>query len=177
MAWTESCKIDANKQVHHLKEKGFSARQAIKKLSDESGIPENTINNWIYERTGKKRVDAFYHMYDVIHAEMVAEGDLSEEKVKDLPSKVQYIAKWACMWLCIEDEFVLNWYRDAFEKHGGNIRLTDMFRTGFIYCNCPNCDGNVHKHDPLKESALTPEIKRVISPKGYVNFSAIQEAV
>lgn len=177
MAWTESCKIDANKQVQHLKEKGFSVRLAIKKLSDESGIPENTINNWIYERAGKKQVDAFHHMYDVIHDEMIAEGDISEEQARELPSKGRYVALWVIMWLYLEDEFVFNWYRDAFGKHGGNIRLTDMFRTGLIYCECPNCDGEVHKRKPLMESALTPQIKRVISPKGYVNFNAIQEIV
>jgi len=50
MAWSETCKIDANKQVDHLHKQGLSKRQAIKKLSNESGIPYDTLNNWVYPR-------------------------------------------------------------------------------------------------------------------------------
>lgn len=174
MAWTESCKIDANKQVQHLKGRGMSVRQAIKKLSDESGIPENTINNWIYERKERKKVDAFHHMFDVIHEELIEEGKITRENFYEkLRLNARYAALWVLMWLNLEDEAVFNWYRDAFEKYGKSIRLTDMYRTGLIYCNCPNCDGSIQRHGPLLESALTPAIRDAISSKGYVNFNAI----
>jgi hypothetical protein len=47
MAWTEQCKIDANRQVEHLKEtKGYSTRKACVELSGESGIPIKTLQEW-----------------------------------------------------------------------------------------------------------------------------------
>lgn len=47
MAWTEQCKIDANRQVEHLKEtKGYSTRKACQELSGESGIPVKTLQEW-----------------------------------------------------------------------------------------------------------------------------------
>ncbi len=50
MAWAETCRINANKQIDHLHKQGMSKRQAIKKLSGESGISYNTMNNWYYPR-------------------------------------------------------------------------------------------------------------------------------
>jgi len=174
MAWTETCKIDANKQVQHLKKKGMSVRQAIKKLSDESGIPENTINNWIYQRVGKKRVDAFHHFFETIHMEMVKDGGATQEQVDKTAKNERYVALWCILWLNLKEENILNWYKGAFQEHGGNIKLTDMFRTGHIRCECPNCDGKVHNLEkPLLEGALTQKIKEVLSPKGYVNFNVM----
>lgn len=57
MAWLESCRIDANKHVDHLKTKGMSVKKAIETLSKESGIPEATLNNWIYPRKRAEPVD------------------------------------------------------------------------------------------------------------------------
>jgi hypothetical protein len=50
MAWTETCKIDANKQIDHLVEQDMSITDAIKKLSAESEIPFGTIQRWYYPR-------------------------------------------------------------------------------------------------------------------------------
>ena len=50
MAWTETCKIDANKQIDHLVEQDMSITEAIKKLSAESEIPYGTIQRWYYPR-------------------------------------------------------------------------------------------------------------------------------
>jgi len=54
MAWTETCKIDANKQIEHLAQKGMSKTDAIKKLSAESDIPFGTIQRWVYPRNEGK---------------------------------------------------------------------------------------------------------------------------
>jgi len=54
MAWTETCKIDANKQVEHLAKQGMTKEGAIKKLSAESGIPYGTIQRWVYSRNKGK---------------------------------------------------------------------------------------------------------------------------
>jgi len=176
MAWTESCKIDANKQVEHLKERGMSVRQAIKKLSEESGIPANTINNWIYERTPtRKRIDAFSHFFDTIHDEFIEDGTFTKEQVKEIGNNAKLVGLWGIMWLYLEEKYVFNWYLDAFGEYGQFTQLTDMFRTGHIWCTCPKCDGKVRKREPLLESALTDKIQQAISPKpkGYVNFNAI----
>ena len=51
MAWLEQCRIETNKQVDHFcKKDGISKRKAIKKISEESGIPESTIDKWVYPR-------------------------------------------------------------------------------------------------------------------------------
>lgn len=51
MAWLEQCRIETNKQIDHFcKKDGLSKRQAMKKLSEESRIPESTIDKWIYPR-------------------------------------------------------------------------------------------------------------------------------
>jgi len=47
MAWTEQCKIEANRQIEHLKQtKGYSTREACMKLSPKSGIPVKTLQEW-----------------------------------------------------------------------------------------------------------------------------------
>jgi hypothetical protein len=56
MAWTETCKIDFNKQVEHKRAEGMSVRQALKVLSEESGIAIGTLDNWMYERCMKCNV-------------------------------------------------------------------------------------------------------------------------
>jgi N6-adenosine-specific RNA methylase IME4 len=49
MAWTDSCKIDAVNQVKHkCEEEGLSIRKAINKLSNESGIPIDTLKKWYW---------------------------------------------------------------------------------------------------------------------------------
>ena len=63
MAWTETCKIDFKKQINHKKDQGVSIRQALKQLSEESGISVNTLNSWLYPRdyTKKDSVVETYH--------------------------------------------------------------------------------------------------------------------
>lgn len=49
MAWTETCKIDFKKQIEHkTKEQGYSVREALKILSNESSIAIGTLTNWLY---------------------------------------------------------------------------------------------------------------------------------
>jgi hypothetical protein len=175
MAWLETCRIDAKNQVNHLKGQGLSVRQAIKKLSEESGIPENTINNWIYERSGPRKMDAFHFMIETIHDEFVQEGTLSREQIETLVSKSdKYLPNWALLWLHLEEEYVLNWYQEAFEKHGKSIRLTDMFRTGKVWCDCPECNGKTYEGSVF-DFAWTPTLREVFTPGGYVNFNAIEQ--
>jgi hypothetical protein len=45
MAWTEQCKIDASQQVEHLKEKGLTVKEALEKLSAESGIRQSDFTS------------------------------------------------------------------------------------------------------------------------------------
>ena len=168
MAWLETCRIDAGKQIKHLKGQGLSIRQAIKKLSLESGIPENTINNWIYERTVSKRYDVFDFLLETLRNEYAVEG-WSENKLDRLFKDGKCRVLWLMLWLGLEDEHVRNWYRAAFRKYGKNAKITDMFRTGKIWCNCPNCKGHVKKvGDPHK--SMNPDL---FVPKGYVKNNAV----
>jgi len=48
MAWIETCKIDACKQIEHIKENVGGVRPAIRELSKESGIPQGTLKRWYY---------------------------------------------------------------------------------------------------------------------------------
>jgi hypothetical protein len=48
MAWTDSCKFEACKQIDHRQDECGGVRPAIKKLSEESGIPQGTLNRWYY---------------------------------------------------------------------------------------------------------------------------------
>lgn len=47
MAWTDSCKIEAVAQIKK-KAESTSIRDAIKKLSEESGIPIGTLKRWYW---------------------------------------------------------------------------------------------------------------------------------
>lgn len=54
MAWTEQCKIDANNQIEHLKQnRGYSTRKACIELSDGSGIPVKTLQDWATYPNGR----------------------------------------------------------------------------------------------------------------------------
>ena len=55
MAWTDSCKFEACKQIDHRKDECGGVRPAIKKLSKESGIPQGTLNRWYYNDTCTKK--------------------------------------------------------------------------------------------------------------------------
>lgn len=48
MAWNETCKIDFEKQVKHKKEQGVRVKDALRQLSNESGIPVETLKHWLY---------------------------------------------------------------------------------------------------------------------------------
>ena len=49
MAWTDTCKLQACSQVDHVKQQhAVSARQAIRVVAKESGIPPKTIETWYY---------------------------------------------------------------------------------------------------------------------------------
>jgi len=50
MAWIETCKIDARKQIDHKKEVCGGVRPAIRVISKESGIPQGTLREWYYPR-------------------------------------------------------------------------------------------------------------------------------
>ena len=56
MAWIETCKIDAKKQIDHKKELGEPVNNAIRILSKESGIPIGTLKRWYYGIENKKRI-------------------------------------------------------------------------------------------------------------------------
>jgi hypothetical protein len=170
MAWLETCRIDAGKQVKHLSNQGMSTRQAIKKLAHESGIPENTINNWVYERTASKRIDVFHFFLDTMHDDFIADG-FPTDKVDRFFSDRKIIVLWAMMWMLLEKKYIRGWYRAAFEKYGKTAKITDMHRTKKIWCDCPNCDGTVRQVGKPHES-MNPAL---FTKKGYVNFNAIRE--
>lgn len=48
MAWIETCKIDACRQIDHKKSMCGGVRPAIRELSKESGIPQGTLKDWYY---------------------------------------------------------------------------------------------------------------------------------
>lgn len=48
MAWTETCKIDFQKQIEHRKEQGCKIKDVLVELSNDSGIPIGTLKNWLY---------------------------------------------------------------------------------------------------------------------------------
>lgn len=169
MAWLETCRIDAGKQVQHLKKLGISTRQAIKKLSTESGIPENTINNWIYKRTASKRIDMFDFFIDEMRDGFIADG-IPVDKVDSYFSEIKHHVGWCLIWLHSEEKYVRRWYRAAFEKYGKTAKITDMHRTKKIWCNCPECDGKIRQVDEPHES-MNPAL---FTKNGYVNFNAIQ---
>ena len=53
MAWTDQCRIDAQKQVEHVsKREHLSQRQAIQRMARESGIPASTLEKWCYAKNG-----------------------------------------------------------------------------------------------------------------------------
>ena len=168
MAWLETCRIDAGKQVKELKSKGLSIRQAVKKLSLESGIPENTINNWIYERTASRKYDVFDFMLETIRNDLAVDG-WKEDKLNKIFEDGNALVLWGMLWLTLEGEEITSWYRAAFQKYGKSAKITDMHRTGMVWCNCPNCDGKVRQikdpHSSLNSSLFTP--------KGYVKNNAI----
>jgi hypothetical protein len=168
MAWLETCRIDAGKQIQHLKEKGISTRQAIKKLAAESGIPENTINNWIYERSSSKRIDVFYFFLDTMRDDFIGDG-FPENKVEGFFSDIKIIVLCGLLWLLMEDSHVRGWYRAAFEKYGRTAKITDMMRTGKVWCDCPNCDGRVRQRREPHES-MNPVL---YTKQGYVKINAL----
>ena len=49
MAWTDSCKVEACAQIKK-KAENSSIRDAIKRLSEESGIPIDTLSRWYWPR-------------------------------------------------------------------------------------------------------------------------------
>jgi len=168
MAWLETCRIDAGKQVKELKSKGLSIRQAVKKLSLESGIPENTINNWIYERTASRKYDVFDFMLETIRNDLAVDG-WKEDKLNKIFEDGNALVLWGVLWLTLEGEEITSWYRAAFQKYGKSAKITDMHRTGMVWCNCPNCDGKVRK----KYSPHSSMNQNLFTPKGYVKNNAI----
>ena len=56
MAWIETCKIDAKKQIDHKKNQGENIKNAMRILSKESGIPIGTLRRWYYGIENKKRI-------------------------------------------------------------------------------------------------------------------------
>ena len=168
MAWLETCRIDAGKQIKELKGKGLSIRQAIKKLSLESGIPENTINNWFYERTSSKRHDVFDFWIETIRNDLAVDG-WTEDKIKSVFEDGKMRLLWLMNWLYLEDDQVKSWYRAAFNRYGRNAKITDMHRTRKIWCLCPDCDGNTRQRGEPHFS-MNPAL---FTPKGYVKNNAV----
>ncbi|MFZ5447058.1 MAG: hypothetical protein ACOZFS_00265 [Thermodesulfobacteriota bacterium] len=54
MAWSDACKLEAVAQIDKRKEKLGSVRAAIREISEESGIPQNTLKRWKYPETDYK---------------------------------------------------------------------------------------------------------------------------
>lgn len=176
MAWTETCKIDFKKQIEHKKAEGMSIRQALKILSEESGIAIGTLDNWLYERQRAKPIDIFDFFVDEVF-----EDQRKEDSVKwgKLNNSVKFRTNILMMWLWLETKYVLNWYEAAFEHYGKSARITDGWRVGFVRCDCPKCNGKVHHFGQLhnipcyKDYNYAPELMRVLTPKGYVKINAL----
>ena len=54
MAWTEQCKIAFDVAAKRHIHKGMKVKEALKLLSEESGIPFKTLERWYYSNTQKK---------------------------------------------------------------------------------------------------------------------------
>lgn len=175
MAWLETCRIDANKQIEHLKNRGKSVREALKILSEESGIPIGTLNNWIYERKRSKPIEIF----DFVLGDMWKDLHRKDpKKWKKLINSATFRGHNLMLWLWLETEYVFNWYRAAFDHYGKSARIMDGWRVGYIKCDCPKCNGKIHRRKQFhnkhgEDFNYSPELMRVLSKQGYVNFNAI----
>ena len=59
MAWLDTCRIDANKQIDHRKEKdNISIRKSFSVISKESGIPIGTLRRWYYPSSYKPKEES-----------------------------------------------------------------------------------------------------------------------
>jgi hypothetical protein len=176
MAWTETCKIDFNKQVEHKKAEGMPVREALKVLSEESGIPIGTLSNWFYERQRAKPIDISDFFVNEVWKD-IREGN--PVKWEELYNSVDFRFHNLMLWLWLETEYVFNWYRAAFNYYGKSARITDGWRVGVIRCDCPKCNGKVHHFGQLhnkpgyKDFNYSPELMRILTKKGYVNFNAL----
>lgn len=56
MAWTEQCKIEAVAQINSRAEEYGSIRKACKEISEESGIPIRTLQDWACYPDGRPPV-------------------------------------------------------------------------------------------------------------------------
>jgi hypothetical protein len=174
MAWLDTCRIDAGKQVAHLKDRGKSTAEAIRILSQDSGIPESTLNNWIYARKRSRPFEISDFVFDEMFADLRAKDSEQWGRFND---SVKVHALHVMMWLWLDTEHVLNWYRAAFDYYGRSARITDGWRAGYVRCDCVKCMGKVHHfgqlHNPGEDYNYASELMRVLSKQGYVNFNAI----
>lgn len=165
MAWTETCKIDFRNQIDHKTQKeGISVREALRVLSEESGIPIGTLVNWKYERTAAKPIDIQDFMLD----KLIRDFNVPEEKVT-----LKLSAALITTWLQLDEKDIINWYWIAFDELGKSLRLTDGWRVGYIRCHCSICDGRVVRLKTYEWATMTPRLKQILSKRGYVNFNAI----
>lgn len=175
MAWTETCKIDFRKQIEHKKAEGMSVRKALKVLSEESGISIDTLDNWLYERQRAKPIDVFDFFVDEVFKDLLVDP----EKQKKLNNSAKFYSLMLMLWLWLETEYVLNWYRAAFEHYGKSAHITDGWRVGFLRCDCPKCNGKVHHFGQLhnkpgyKDFNYSPELMRILTRQGYVKSNVL----
>lgn len=91
MAWTEQCKIDAYRQVEHLKQtKGYSTRKACLELSSESGIPVKTLQEWATYPKGRPQRNAWEKSDTLASPERQAQFNRTNDNVD-----------WACELLLV----------------------------------------------------------------------------
>ncbi len=97
----------------------------------------NTFNNWIYPRSASKRIDVFSFFLDTMRDDFISDG-YPTDKVQLFFADREIIVLWAMMWMLLEEKPIRGWYLAAFEKYGKTAKITDMYRTGKIWCTCPN---------------------------------------
>jgi hypothetical protein len=80
MAWTDSCKFEACKQIKHRKNECGGVRPAIKKLSEESGIPQGTLKRWYYPDKCPK---------NGTQESSPSDEELKAKKMRAMPKKIE----------------------------------------------------------------------------------------
>ena len=154
----------------------MSVRQALKVLSEESGIAIGTLDNWTYERKRAKPIDIFDFFVDEVWKDLQKEDPV---KWEELDNSIKFRSLCLMLWLWLKTKYVLEWYRAAFDYYGKSARITDGWRVGVIRCDCPKCNGKIHKfeivHHKNKDEDFnySPELIRILTKQGYVKFNVL----
>jgi len=103
-----------------------------------------------------------------IYKEFVEDGTLTKEQAIKCLSEPKIWALWGVLFLKQNQDTVLDWYLFAFNELGKSARITDMFRTGHYWCDCPNCNGKAWEGKPLAKA-----FDGLFTSNGYLDYKAV----